>query len=59
MVAGAAALVLEKHPRYSPAEVKQYLIDKATDGVINMDSVSGDRGANKLLYIGKGAYNNQ
>ena len=59
IVAGAAALVLERHPDYTPAEVKQYLIDNATDGVINMDALSllqGDKGTNKLLYIGNGKW---
>ena len=56
IVAGAAALVLEEHPEYSPAKVKRHLIKKAIDGIINMDSVSGDKGANKLLYIGEGSY---
>ena len=46
--------MLEKHPEYTPAQVKQYLLNKATDGKINMASVSGDIGANKLLYIGEG-----
>ena len=57
IVAGAAALVLEKYPRYTPAEVKQYLIDEATNDVINMNALRflrGDKGTNKLLYVGKG-----
>ena len=55
IVTGAAALVLEKYPHYTPAEVKQHLINSATDGVINMESlrfIEGDRGTNKLLYVG-------
>ena len=59
IVSGAAALVLEKYPHYTPAEVKQCLIDEATDGVINMESLSlmdGDEGANKLLYVGHRKY---
>ena len=59
IVAGAAALVLERHPKYTPAQVKQYLIDNATDGVINMDTLrfmQGDEGTNKLLYVGNGTY---
>ena len=59
IVTGAAALVLEKYPHYTPAEVKQYLIDQATDGVINMESlrfIRGDKGTNKLLYVGNRKY---
>ena len=61
MVAGAAALVLEKYPRYTPAEVKQYLIDMATDGAIK--SIPGNQGANKLiinklLFVGNGKGHN-
>ena len=56
MVAGAAALVLEKHPRYTPAEVKQYLIDMATDGTIK--SIPGNQVANKLLFVGNGKGHN-
>ena len=56
MVAGAAALVLEKHPRYTPAEVKQYLIDMATDGAI--ESIPGNQGTNKLLFVGNGKGHN-
>ena len=58
-MAGAAALVLEKHPDYTPAQVKQYLIGNATNGVANMDALKlkrRDRGANKLLYVGNGMY---
>ena len=57
IVAGAAALVLEEHPDYTPDQVKQFLIDNATDGAINMDAlrhVQGDKGTNKLLYVGNG-----
>ena len=59
IVTGAAALVLEKYPHYTPAEVKQYLIDKATNDVINMDAIRlkpGDKGTNKLLYVGNSKY---
>ena len=58
-MAGAAALVLEKYPDYTPAQVKQYLIDNATDGVINMNALKlkqRDRRVNKLLYVGNGTY---
>ena len=59
IVAGAAALVLEKYPHYTPAEVKQYLIDEATNNAINMNAlrfILGDKGTNKLLYVGNGKY---
>ena len=62
IVAGAAALVLEKYPHYTPAQVKQHLVDEATDDVINMDPLRlmgefrGNKGTNKLLYIGNGKY---
>jgi len=42
IVAGAAALLLEQYPHYTPQEVKQHLIKEATD----ID------GGNKLLYVG-------
>jgi len=59
IVAGAAALVLEKHSDYTPAEVKRYLISKATDGIIKMGVLRflyGNKGKNKLLYVGNGMY---
>ena len=56
-MSGAAALVLEKYPHYSPAEVKKYLIDEATDDAIDMKSLPGGKGTNKLLYVGNGKYN--
>ena len=54
LVTGAAALVLEKYPHFTPAQVKRYLIDEATDGAIDMSIIiRGDR-INKLLYVGNG-----
>ena len=44
---------MEKYPHFTPAQVKQYLIDEATDGVIDMSVIREDKGANKLLYVGK------
>ena len=41
MVAGAEALVLEKYPYYTPAEVKQHLINQATDGAIKIYQEKG------------------
>ena len=57
IVAGAAAIALEKYPDYSPAKVKQHLVNESTDGMLDMDamtSIQGDKGANKLLYVGNG-----
>ena len=57
IVAEAAALVLEKYPDYSPAEVKQHPVNESMDGMLKMDaltSIQGDKGANKLLYVGTG-----
>jgi len=62
IVAGAAALVLEKYPNYTPAQVKQHLINDATNDAINMDPLRfmgefrRNRGTNKLLYIGNGKH---
>ena len=53
IAAGAAALVLEKLPNYTPKQVK--LVNEATDGAINMLQLFPKRRAetpNKLLYIG-------
>jgi len=52
IVAGAAALVLERFPCYTPEEIKQHLVDEATDGVINMGQLLPAKTPNKLLYIG-------
>jgi len=55
IVAGAAALVLERFPHYSPEEVKQHLVNEATDGVIKLHQLLPRIRAktpNKLLYIG-------
>ena len=55
IVTGAAALVLEKYPHYTPAEVKQHLIDQATNDAINMRSLrfrERKKSTNKLLYVG-------
>ena len=54
IAAGAAALVLEKHPHYTPAQVKKYLIKQATNGVIDMDGLIGAQETNDLLYVGNG-----
>ena len=46
-VAGAAALVLSVNPSYTPAQVRDYLVNNATPGVVT-DPGSGS--PNKLLY---------
>ncbi|NQZ09557.1 MAG: pre-peptidase C-terminal domain-containing protein, partial [Algicola sp.] len=54
-VTGAAALVLELNPDFNHHQVKKYLLDHATQGVISGTDGAGDtpqRSANKLLYIG-------
>lgn len=54
-VTGAAALVLEKNPGFNHHQVKQYLLEHSTKGVISGTDGAGDtpeRSANKLLYIG-------
>jgi subtilisin family serine protease len=46
-VAGAAALVLDAYPAYTPAQVRNYLVAKATTG-----KVTGRAGSpNRLLYV--------
>lgn len=56
LVAGAAALVLgqEKFKHYTPAEVKQHLLDKATDGVVEIPKAFKmfHGSVNKFLYVG-------
>jgi subtilisin family serine protease len=46
-VAGVAATYLERHPRASPAEVKQAIVAAATVGIVKVDS-SGE--PNRFLY---------
>ncbi|HEU4346748.1 MAG TPA: S8 family peptidase [Actinoplanes sp.] len=46
-VAGAAALVLDAYPSYTPAQVRAYLVGRATTG-----RIAGRKGApNRLLYV--------
>ncbi|MGC5050789.1 S8 family peptidase [Micromonospora sp. DT48] len=47
-VAGAAALVLGANPSYSPAQVKSYLVNNATTGVV---SNPGSGSPNRLLFV--------
>jgi subtilisin family serine protease len=46
-VAGAAALVLDAHPRWSPARVRDYLVAHATTGRVTN---RGSGSPNRLLY---------
>ncbi|HEX5542314.1 MAG TPA: S8 family serine peptidase [Micromonospora sp.] len=48
-VAGAAALVLSANPTWSPAQVKSFLVNSATQGAI---SNPGTGTPNRLLYVG-------
>ena len=55
IVAGAAALVLEKFKDYTPAEVKQHLLNEATNGAVEIPKMFDmlyDTNVNKFLYVG-------
>ena len=41
MIAGAVALLLQRFPNYTPAQIKQKLQEEATEGVINMITHQG------------------
>jgi subtilisin family serine protease len=47
-VAGAAALVLQAHPTWSPAQVTSFLVTNATTGVVTSP---GAGSPNRLLYV--------
>lgn len=47
-VAGAAALVASAHPDWTPQQIRDYLVDNATTGVI---SNPGTGTPNRLLYV--------
>ena len=47
-VAGAAALVLSPNPTWTPAQVKSYLINNATTGVVTSP---GTGSPNRLLFV--------
>ena len=53
IVAGAAALVLEKFPHYTPQQVKEYLIDQSTPGVVQTSSRKYVVRPNRFLYVGQ------
>ncbi|GAA1554993.1 hypothetical protein GCM10009827_089760 [Dactylosporangium maewongense] len=54
-VAGAAALILQAHPDYTPSQVRQALIQSATNGALDMygnyPPYAASSTANRLLYI--------
>jgi len=47
-VAGAAALVLSANPSWSPTQVRDYLVNNATTGVVTSP---GSGSPNRLLYV--------
>ena len=53
IVAGAAALILEKFPHYTPQQVKEYLIDQSTPGVVQTSSRKYRVRPNRFLYVGQ------
>ena len=53
IVAGAAALVLEKFPHYTPQQIKEYLIDQSTPRVVQTSSRRYKVKPNRFLYVGK------
>ncbi|MEV4131463.1 S8 family serine peptidase [Dactylosporangium sp. NPDC049742] len=54
-VAGAAALILQAHPNYTPSQVRQALVQSATNGALDMwnnyPPYAASSTANRLLYI--------
>jgi subtilisin family serine protease len=48
MVAGAAALILDEHPGYSPGTVRSVLVKQATTGRV---ADRGPKSPNRLLYV--------
>ena len=60
MTAGAVALLLQRFPSYTPAQIKEQLIAEATQNAINLRTYRGnflpsavDRTANRLIYTGR------
>jgi subtilisin family serine protease len=49
-VSGAAAMVLEAHPTYSPAQVERVLVEEATRDVV---TEKGTGSPNRLLFVGE------
>jgi len=61
MAAGAVALLLQRFPSYTPAQIKEQLCEEATEGVINMETYRGNPlpsavkrcTKNKLIFTNK------
>ena len=61
MIAGAVALLLQRFPCYTPAQIKRQLQEEATQGAINMRTYYGrllpaivnNTTKNLLLFTGK------
>jgi len=61
MVAGAVALLLQRFPSYTPAQIKRQLLEEATQGAINMRTYRGNsipsvvaaQTPNRLIYTGR------
>ena len=60
-VAGVVALLLQRFPSYTPAQIKRQLQEEATQGAINMRTYRGGflptiiqvETTNRLVYTGK------
>jgi len=52
IVAGAAALVLEKFPHFTPQQVKEYLINQSTPRVVHTILWYYIK-LNRFLYVGE------
>eukprot|EP01116_Phalansterium_solitarium_P017176 TRINITY_DN4164_c0_g1_i1.p1 TRINITY_DN4164_c0_g1~~TRINITY_DN4164_c0_g1_i1.p1 ORF type:complete len:163 (-),score=77.30 TRINITY_DN4164_c0_g1_i1:175-663(-) len=52
-VAGIAALILELHPAYAPADVKQTIVDTANSDMLNLACTNANcrQSPNKISYI--------
>ena len=60
MVAGAVALLLQRFPSYTPAQIKKQLLAEATQNAVNLRTHQGnplphavDQTANRLIYTGR------
>ena len=60
MTAGAVALLLQRFPSYTPAQIKEQLIAEATRGAVNLRTYRGNplpsavgRTADRLIYTGR------
>ena len=60
-VAGAVALLLQRFPSYTPAQIKRQLQEEATQGAVNLITYRGNflpttiqtTTTNRLLYTGR------